>query len=437
MNHEVYSPHEAQVRSGGPPDHLRPAVIRTVLLLFLVSWLLVSSAYSGAVSPTSGIAGLDFAVFYHAAARLNAGQPLYQPHLPPSMQGGLYVYCPLLAMLLRPLAHLPFHKAMQVWFFVNATCLILAVLLYGASARLTWKTASLLAVLLLVSFRYWDTTMNFALGQSNSLMLAFIGAMLWADSRKRWLLLGMLIALAALFKIWLIGLLLYLALRRRWREAAASVGAFAVVTGGLFAVVGWPQLPDYLRSMMQAKAHGEQYSIMNSVLGFANLHLRVNPLVSPILDSRVCYFLFVGACLAGIVWGFARLWQVLRDPSSLEARLAFGLVLTSVLLLLPSYENGYSVYCFPLLWTLLASPDADGRRRQGVSQAMLASGIVFYLIFSRAYPVYAPFAPAYQHGFRSLIVSVSFYGTVLLWSAGFYCLSKVRTAAGSLSSSAP
>ena len=197
----------------GPPLHLRPAVIRTVLLLFLVSWLLVASAYSGAVSPTSGIAGLDFAVFYHAAARLNAGQPLYQSHLPPGLQGGLYVYCPLLAFLLRPLALLPFHKALQVWFFVNAACLILAVLLYGASARLTWKTASLMAVLLLVSFRYWDTTMNFGLGQSNAIMLALIGGMLWADSRKRWMLMGMLIALAALFKVWLIGLLLYLVLR--------------------------------------------------------------------------------------------------------------------------------------------------------------------------------------------------------------------------------
>lgn len=433
MNHEVYSPHEEpQVRSGGPPDHLRPAVIRTVLLLFLVSWLLVSSAYSGAISPTSGIAGLDFASFYHAAARLNAGQSLYQPDLALSLQGGLYVYSPLLALLLRPLAHLPFHKAMQVWFFVNAVCLILAVLLYGASARLTWKTASLMAILLLVSFRYWDTTMNFGLGQSNSIMLAFIGAMMWVDSRKRWLLLGMLIALAALFKVWLIGLLLYLVLRRRWREVAASAAAFAVVMGGLFFYVGWPELPAYLRCMMQAKAHGEQHSVMNSVLGFANLHLRVNPLASPILNSPACYFLFVGACLAGVAWGFVRLWQVLRDPSPLEARLAFGLVLTSVLLLLPSYENGYSVYCFPLLWTLLASPEADGKRLRGVSQAMLAGGIVFYLIFSRGYPVYAPFAPAYQHGLLSLIVSMSFYGTVFLWGVGFYCLSKVRTTARSL-----
>ena len=59
--------------SGG----LDPEAIRYALLLVLVSWLLVASAYSGAVSPASGITGLDFDVFYQAASRLNAGQLLY------------------------------------------------------------------------------------------------------------------------------------------------------------------------------------------------------------------------------------------------------------------------------------------------------------------------------------------------------------------------
>lgn len=401
---------------------------RNALLLILVSWLLVASAYRGAVSSTSGITGLDFASFYQAAERLNAGLPLYQPHLDPTLRGGLYVYSPLLALLLRPLAHLPFHTAVKAWFFVNAASLVLAVLLYGAAARLTLRAAPLLAILLLVSFRFWDSTMNFGMGQSNSLMLALIGAMLWADSRGRWRLMGVLIALAALVKIWLIGMLLVLLLRRQWRESLLSVGVFVVAQGVLFTLIGWSEFPDYLRCMGQAKAFGEGHGVMNSILGFAHLHLHANPIVSPLIDNTIGYIAFITLCAAGVLWGFATLWRVLRDPSPLEARLSFGLVLASVLLLLPSYENGYLVYCFPLLWTLLASPDADAVQSGRVSRLMLGGGIVFYLVFSRSWPVYAPFPPAYQHGLRSLVVSMSFYGTAMLWGIGFYCLYNLRSA---------
>lgn len=404
-----------------------PAVARNVLLLLLVIWLLVSSAYSGAISHASGITGLDFASFYQAAGRLNAEQPLYQPYLNPSQRGGLYVYSPLLALLLRPLAHLPFDAAVKAWFFVNATGLVLAVLLYGMAARLTWRAAPVLAVLLLVSFRFWDTTMNFGLGQSNSILLALIGAMLWADSRERWRLMGVLIALAALIKVWLIGLVLYLLLRRRWKETLLSGTLFVIVLAGLFTLIGWPEFPGYLRCMVQAKEFGERHAVMNSILGFANLHLRANLIVFPLLDSRIVYSVFVVLCGAGLLYGFITLWRVLRTPSPLEARLSFGLILASVLLMLPSYENGYLVYCFPLLWTLLASPDADGKPSAGISRVMLAGGILVYLIFSRGWPIYAPFAPVYQHGLRSLIVSMSFYGTTALWGIGFYCLRRLRS----------
>ena len=339
--------------------------------------------------------------------------------------------------MLRPLAHLPFQTAMQAWFFVNAAFLILAVLLYGGAARLTWRATPLLAALLLVSFRFWDTTMNFGLGQSNPVLLALIGAMLWADSRKRWRLLGLLIALAALFKIWLIGLLLYLLLRRRWGEALFGVGAFVAALGVLFTVVGWSEFLGYLSCMEQAKALVEGHTVMNSILGFAHLHLRANLVISPLVDSRTGYAAFLLLCTACVLWGFSVLWRILRDPSPLEARLSFGLVLASILLLLPTYENGYFVYCLPLLWTLLASPDADEKRlrgvsrpisRLGVSQIMLAGGILIYLVFSRGWPIYAPFPLTYQHGLRSLIVSMTFYGTAALWGIGFYCLHRLRSA---------
>jgi hypothetical protein len=402
------------------------AAARSVLLLALLTWLLLAVTYSGAVNPNSGIRGMDFNVFYQAATRLNHGAPLYQPGATSELR---YVYSPLAALLMRPLGRLPFEAALKAWFFVNAGSLILAVLLYGAAARLTWRDAPLLGILLLVSFRFWDNTLNFGIGQSNDLLLALIGGMLWADSRGRWGLMGALIVLAALFKAWLIGLLLYLLLRRRWKPALLATGGFALCQGLLFSVVGWRELPAFFRALRLEKAHQESMEVQSSIIGAANTHLSANPFVTPLLNSHAVYLAFIALGVVVVLWGFTFLWRILQAPSPLEARLAFGLTLVSILLLLPTYENGYFVYCFPLLWTLLASPEADvvtPARLLSPSRLMLAGGVLIYLVFSRPWPFYTPFAPAYQHGFKSLLVSMKFFGTAALWLVGMAALHGLR-----------
>lgn len=420
---------------GAGAEEKRPAdpqAIRSGLFLLLLTWLLVAVTYGGAVSPESGIRGMDFNVFYQASVRLNHGAALYQPGPTTELR---YVYSPLAALLMRPLGHLPFEAALKAWFFINAGCLILAVVLYGAAARLSWRGVPLLGVLLLVSFRFWDNTLNFGIGQSNDLLLGLAGGMLWADSRGRWGLMAALIVLAALFKAWLIGLLLFLLLRRRWKPALLGAGGFALCQGLLFSVVGWHELPAFVRSLRLEKAHQESMEVQSSILGAANTHLRANPFVTPLLDSHAVYVGFIALCVAVILGGFVFLWRVLRAPTPVEARLAFGLTLASILLLLPTYENGYFVYCFPLLWTLLASPEADAAgdtRALSPSRLMLGGGILVYLVFSRAWPFYTPFPPADQHGLRSLLVSMKFFGTASLWLIGMGALYRLRGERASL-----
>ena len=55
----------------------------------------------------------DVRVYYDAGARLNAGQPLYSTDA--STHFGLYLNPPLLAILFRPLALLPFPAAVVIW----------------------------------------------------------------------------------------------------------------------------------------------------------------------------------------------------------------------------------------------------------------------------------------------------------------------------------
>lgn len=408
------------------------SVLQSFVLLGLLTWLLLAVTYSGAVNPASGITGMDFTAFYNAAGRLNQHAPLYQPNLPVSEQHVLYCYSSLPAEVLRPLGRLSFDHALKLWFFVNAGGLIAAIWLYGAAARLPKQSFWLLGILLLVSFRFWDNTLDFGVGQSNDLLLGLIGGMLWADSRGRWGLMGALIVAAALIKLWLIGLLLYLLLRRQWKPFLWSAGGFAAALVVSFGLIGFGEVPAFLRVLHEAKGAQEEQEVQSSLIGFANVSLHANSFVTPFTRSLGVYFAFLALGVGAVLGGFLFLWRRLEAPTPLEARLGFGITLASILLLLPTYENGYFIYCFPLLWTLLASPDAPGAvpgRRLAPARLMLAGGVVIYLIFSRSWPFFTPFAPSYQHGLKELLVSMKFFGTVSFWALGLYVLRGLRSQA--------
>jgi hypothetical protein len=85
----------------------------------------------------------DVRIYYDAGARLNAGQPLYGVG---SDEGvGWYVYPPLLAILFRPLALLPFPLAAAIWEVVIVAATALAI----RRAGLTLLTALVVAWLAL------------------------------------------------------------------------------------------------------------------------------------------------------------------------------------------------------------------------------------------------------------------------------------------------
>lgn len=85
----------------------------------------------------------DVRIYYDAGARLNAGQPLYGVGSDTGV--GWYVYPPLLAVLFRPLALLPFPAAAAVWEAV----IVAATALAAHRAGLTRRTALVVAWLAL------------------------------------------------------------------------------------------------------------------------------------------------------------------------------------------------------------------------------------------------------------------------------------------------
>jgi hypothetical protein len=391
---------------------------QSLFFLFLLCWLLVASAYHGALNPNSGITGIDFKIYLTAAGWLNAGEPLYYPGVE-GKQG--YMYTPLVAWALRPLAAMPWEQALKIWFLLNAVALIAAAALYARAARLRWRHAAALGILLLVAFRFWPTTCNLGMGQVNCLLLTLVAGMMLADSRGKFVVVAVLIAAAAMVKLWMALAGIHLLVRRKWGAAIGCGVAFAAMLAGSFALVGWQEWPGFLGTVTSKHASVQPGLVSQSFLGFARIRFADSGLVTPLIDNGLVQNAFVALGFLAVIGALA--WLSCASParSTYETRLRFGFTILSVLLLLPICHMEYYILAIPLFWTLFA----PGEKARPHALVILLA-IAAYAAFTRPVPVSGPGLAQVREGAKSLIVSVPFFTGVVLWLTAFCEIRRVR-----------
>jgi hypothetical protein len=86
----------------------------------------------------------DVHAYYDAGARLNAGIPLYE-QAATTTEAAYYRYPPLLAVVFRPLALLPFEVAAAFWMGLMLLALLGSIWLAGIRNRWTWYVLGWLA----------------------------------------------------------------------------------------------------------------------------------------------------------------------------------------------------------------------------------------------------------------------------------------------------
>ena len=138
----------------------------------------------------------DIHIYYDAAARLNAGQPLYPP--------GARIYPPLFSILFRPLALMPFEVAAAIWESVLVAALGLTLWRIGIRRPATWW-----AVLVLSIGIAW----TLAIGQVE----AIITLLLTVGS-------PFAVALAGNIKIFPLAVGIYWLARRDWQHLGRLIG---------------------------------------------------------------------------------------------------------------------------------------------------------------------------------------------------------------------
>jgi Glycosyltransferase family 87 len=138
-------------------------VIRGILVSASILGLLIGLGALRLHLTTDPLA--DVHAYYDAGARLNAGQPLYvQPGT--TNDPAFYRYPPLLAILFRPLALLPFDAAAALWMLVLGVAIALTV----------WRLHPGPPVLLAIGMLAMPILWTLAIGQAQALvtlLLAF------------------------------------------------------------------------------------------------------------------------------------------------------------------------------------------------------------------------------------------------------------------------
>ena len=116
----------------------------------------------------------DARAYYDAASRLNHGLPLYPPGIDPSTNL-VYLYPPLLAVVLRPLALLPYEVFALAWEAIVLISFALLVRQLGGGRRV-WTAIGLLGIplgwALSIGQAHVPMTLLLAIGQPWSIALA-------------------------------------------------------------------------------------------------------------------------------------------------------------------------------------------------------------------------------------------------------------------------
>ena len=197
--------------------------------------------------------GSDFTLVHGAGARVLAGQGAhvydeflaYQPENENTM---FFMYPPPVALFYAPLAALPFRAALTLFELLSLAAVFGVFLVWAKHRKLEpFSQAYYLAFSLILLFFPLDLAAQ--LGQNDAVVLfLLVLALAW---RRKPFLSGLALAVVVWLRVFLGFILLYLLLRRRWRQLFGVVFWLAVLAGVSLAFVPWQTQVQYYAHLVR------------------------------------------------------------------------------------------------------------------------------------------------------------------------------------------
>lgn len=239
---------------------------------------------------------IDLRVYRMGGSVLLHGGQLYEAHLPGS--GLPFTYPPFAAVMMVPLAAVPWQVAVSVWTSVSVLCLaaIWRISLPAMRGNL-WLLIAVTAASLVLE-PVWQTLQ---FGQINLLLTAMILLDLVAAPQRRWR--GALVGVAAGLKLTPLLFVAFLVVTKQWRALRNALLGLVISVGIGFAVVPNQSWDYWTRVVRDAeRVGGLAYTANQSVLGF------LSRLGGDASYVRPLWFLISAPIGLAALWLARRLW---------------------------------------------------------------------------------------------------------------------------------
>jgi hypothetical protein len=384
----------------------------------------------------------DFQDYLFAAHQLASGGDPYanfiRNHVPWdwSLSSG-YLYPPAFAVILIPLTWVSNDLAVRIWLLLIQAAMAASLLIvYAVIGR---PRRSELLCLAAVMTTFFPLASSVLTGSMNTLLLLLLtGA--WASwQRRKDVLSGVLIGTAAVFKLFPLALLPYLAWRRHWKLlAAVGVTGLAGLLLGL-AVTSFTHNLYYFREMLPHLAAGTGYRENQSLAG---------------ITARICQPSTADAgggagwCGRALDWPLVLLllFIVLRATSRpARAGLEFALAV-SALPLISSVTWSFHLVVLILPIALLIRQAFTGAMSRLAGRFLLAAWLCFsvgpalhYLLIYHPLPQLPGILELLPLGLTRLFGEAYFIGTLIVFGSVWVALRNERqlvAAAGELAPAA-
>jgi hypothetical protein len=414
----------------GWPDPVKVASSALIGLLALIyAWLFLVPVL-GHAAPRAD----DFQDYLFAARQLTvAGDPyanFIRNHVPWdwSLSSG-YLYPPAFAVTLIPLTWIPNDLAVRIWLvLIQAAVFVSLVIIYRRIGRPSRGELLCLSAVLLTFF---PLASSVATGAMNCLLLLLLTAAWALWLRRRDVGAGVLVGIAAFFKLFPLALVPYLAWRRHWRLLIAlGLTTFAGLALG-FIVTSVDHNIYYYRDMLPHLGAGTGYRENQSLAGFtARL---CQPSTADAGGSagwcgRLLDWPLVLALLAAVVMVTRR-----ATRSGLEFALA-----VAALPLISSVTWSFHLVVLILPIALLIRQVFRGEMTRAAGRVLLLAWLCFsigpaihYLLILHPLPHWPGILDAIRYGVTRLFGETYLVGTLILFASIWLALRRAQVASTS------
>jgi glycosyl transferase family 87 len=354
----------------------------------------------------------DFGAYYVAARAVSRGESPYDAQAAARLAAAAgiqhhspYIYPPLLALLLRPIAAVPYAVAAPVWFVLSAAALFAALRLLRPVVQLPWRIYGWLCA---AAFFLPPVHHTLQHGQITHFLLLLIVAGAVGGTRA-----GAWVGIAAALKVFPATLAAVYALSGRIAALFTMVASGAIVT--LAGALAEPSATaDFVRRVgpqlaLEQRLAPNNQSVDAVMARLFETHWFVTPIIEAPLIGRIASRLVAAVVILLTLWALV---AVRRADSAVAHLGRFSLVLAATLIVSPIVWDHYYV--------LLLLPVAVLYRGSGDRTVwlLLLAGVVF-LLSHRYWPLmFAMKSP--------LFMSEGLTGVVVLWIALLKMLSYDR-----------